>query len=100
MGEQMSENEWMRVYMVQLAMRTTVEGHQSQTGVAGSETAKKLLQLSEPLFLLLDMVLALMLLIRLMKGYATTILSKMRRRVQMERKSPVSSPGSGNGERL
>lgn len=48
----MSENGWMRVYMVQLAMTTTVEGHQSQTGVAGNETAKKLLQLSEPLFLL------------------------------------------------
>lgn len=42
MGEQMNEHGWVSVCMVQLAMMTTVEGHQSQTGLAGSEISNML----------------------------------------------------------
>lgn len=55
--------------MVQLAMATTVEGHQSQTGLVGTETSNTLLQLSESLFLPLGMEITLMPLIRLTKGH-------------------------------
>lgn len=42
MGEQMNEHGWMRVCMTQLAVATTVEEHQSHTGLAGSETFNSL----------------------------------------------------------